>query len=136
MRDQGHWEPDLPQSRTQEAECAISQRDWNLLQRVSEAEKERGHRNLFAGIAITGAVGTSSTLISHFEHLFVAPMGTTESALLVLMTSATLAASALAAFFHQRVKKSSCREAYRQLRENIQLAFEYPRAAGDPRQWP
>jgi len=111
----------------------ISKHDWEILQQKSEVDKEKGYRNLFLGIAGSGALGTFSTIAANFSQLSSRAMGPTESALLVLVSSATFSASVLTVFFQHRVKMNRPDRAMAILNET---QLEQPQAADDPRQWP
>ncbi len=111
----------------------ISKHDWELLQQKSEVDRERGYRNLFLGIAGSGVLGTLSTIAANFSQLSTRAMGPTESALLVLVSSATFSASVLTVFFQHRVKTNGSDKAMRILNDT---QLEQPQAADDPRQWP
>lgn len=116
--------------------CFISKQDWDLLRQRGELEREKGCRNLCLGVATSGFLGTLSTIVANFGQLSARTMGPVESALLVLVASATFSASALAVFFHHRVKVNGSDRALEILSESIQIQLEEPQAADDPRQWP
>ena len=118
-----------------ERDCVISRRDLEILLRGSQTEKERGYRNLFAGIAASGGLGTIGTLASHFGELLTVGIDPLESIFLTLMTAATMASSALAAFFHRRIRQS-VPDAARELSDHIREQLEHLSYPDDPRHWP
>ncbi len=116
-------------------DCVISRLDLETLLAGTEAERERGYRNLFAGVAAIGALGAVSTVTSHFGELLSVGIGPLESLFLTLLGATTLAASALAAFFHQRVRRSEATDP-RLLGNHIRQQLEQPTDPDDPRRWP
>ena len=116
--------------------CTISKQDWEILIRGRELEKEKSYRNLFLGIAASCGFGTLSTVASHFDQLLSVGLPLLESAFLLLMLSAALAAGALSAFFHRRISDREPDRALRLLDESIRDRLEHPDNPYDPRQWP
>ena len=102
---------------------------------LRETEKERGYRNVFAGIAASGALGTAGTFASHFGELLTLGIDPLESIFLTLMSAATMASSALAVFFHHRIRQSGP-DGARELNEDIRDQLEHPSDPDDPRYWP
>lgn len=126
----------IPRASKQFEGCTISKRDWEALLRGRELEKEKSNRNLYLGIAVSCGFGTLSTVASHFELLFSAGLPLLESIFFTLMLSATLAASALTAFFHRRVSETEPEGTLRLIDETIHDRLHNPEDPNDPRQWP
>ena len=117
-------------------DCLVSRQELEMLLRESETEKEKGYRNLFAGVAACGAFGTVSTVTAHYGELFKTGMHPLESAFLILMVSATMASTALAVFFHGRVRKAETGAARRVIAQGFADQLELASDPDDPRHWP
>lgn len=116
-------------------DCVISKSDLETLLEGSETERERGHRNLFAGVAAVGALASTGTVVSHLGELLAVGLEPLESLFLTLTLAATLAAGILAGFFHRRVRHRDF-DAARILGDQIREQLEHPADPADPRQWP
>ena len=114
-------------------ECVISRRDLEILLHGSEAERERGYRNLASAIAGGAGLGVASTVISHFGELLTVGLSPAEAIFLILTLSTTLAASVLAVFFHRRLVRTGAddlRLLHHQIRGQLLSDDD------DPRHWP
>ncbi len=126
--------PAFERSAGSGGECIISRQDLELLLRGAESERETGYRNLSAGIAASSGFGTVSTVASNFDQLVAVGTAPMESLFLILLSAVTLASSAIAVFFHQRLQAAPSRSAHKALHRQIRERLGDPGA--DPGYWP
>ncbi len=117
-------------------DCVISRRDLEVLLRSAESEREIGYRNFCAGIAVSCGLGLLGTIVPNFGELVSVGADLVESILLILLAAVTLASSALAIFFHRRLRIVGSRRACRDLHHHIREQLEHPAEPDDPRHWP
>ncbi len=118
-----------------ESACFVSRHDLEILLASQRAEPEKAQRNLFTGIAASSGFGCLGILTSHFRDLFTVGIGPIESFFLVVLIATTLASTALAVFFQQRLGQTGTSEAHRVLQWHLQDQIDRP-SPTDPRQWP
>ncbi len=120
-------------------ECVISRRDLEILLQSAESEREIGYRNLSTGIAVSCGFGTLCTITPRSGELASVGADPLEAVLLILLTAVTLASSALATFFHRRLRGAGSHGAHRVLNRHIREQLDQPVEPvepADPRRWP
>ena len=115
-----------PVDQSLEHNCLISRRDLERLLQGVEAERENGHRNLFAGILASCGLGIASTVATRFDALVSLGPTPLESLFLIFLSAGALAAGALAWFFHQRLTGVGSGNERRALHRHIRERLEQP----------